>query len=126
MEAKKTIPTIKDKNGVELTPVEQGNEAKISTFDVKFHGEVRKVVHETSTFDDKNGNPQTYHHLLLSIDDDEENRVYLKDSHLEDSVLYAKGVTGTFILTVEMQIGFYKNVKAGTKVTVKNFIPDKE
>lgn len=76
-------------------------EQTFMTKGLKLHGEIRKVEVEESSFTGKDGKTIETKATLLTIDDDDEERVKLYDKQSDALSSYAKGQVGTFTLRLD-------------------------
>lgn len=80
--------------------------------------EIRKVEEIVNTFKTKDNKEVEYHYLLISADDCECNRIYLKDKDISNINKYKRGTVGDFYVKIicEEQYG----IKA--KIIVTDFV----
>lgn len=79
--------------------------------------EVRKVERIKNTFE-KDGKDIVSEYLDLSIDDENGNRVYLKDKNLDNESKYHRGDVGTFHITIQCEEDFKKKYT----ILVRDFV----
>ena len=84
--------------------------------------EIRKAEIVEGVIEGKDGREDTtYRYIDLHCDDEDLNRIYLKDKICENINKYERGTVGTFVIDIAAEEEFKKSYK----ITVKDFIPKK-
>lgn len=89
-------------------------------FDMQLHAEVRKVTLESGTIpaeQTNDGKPFEWAHLIVAVDTDDLDRVYLQDDNEANEKLYKRGQVGTFTLNLT-------GIPKCTKVRIRRFVVD--
>ena len=84
--------------------------------------EIRKAEIITSSFENNKGENQEYSYIDIMADDEEENRIFLRDKNIDNLSKYQKGTIGTFKLWFNITEGF----KGKKEVLLQSFEPNKE
>ena len=84
--------------------------------------EIRKAEIITSSFENNKGENQEYSYIDIMADDEEENRIFLRDKNIDNLSKYQKGTIGTFRIWINITEGF----KGKKEVLLQSFEPNKE
>lgn len=84
--------------------------------------EIRKVERVPGSFIGKNGKEIDTTHLIVQIDDEEMNRIYLKDKCLANEENYKRGMIGDAELLINVEDGF----GGKTTVLLRRFRPKED
>lgn len=83
--------------------------------------EIRKAEIIMSSFTNNKGEEQEYSYIDIMADDEEENRIFLKDKNIDNLSQYQKGTVGTIKLWINITEGF----KGKKEILLQSFEPNK-
>ena len=86
------------------------------------NGEIRKVEKVEKPFKTKDGKENVIRYIDIIADDDDLNRIYLKDKCMDNLEKYKRGMVGTFTLRIAIEDDGFKKK---TDITVRAFEPNK-
>ena len=97
------------------------NEKKTFFINTELRAEIRKAEVLEGTFkNQKTGEDIVTRKISLSIDDMDDNRIFLTDRDMDRLELYERGTIGTFKLKIDFEEEF--GIKA--RINVLDFVPD--
>jgi hypothetical protein len=82
--------------------------------------EIRKVEREHTDFVSKSGQKVVRDKVLLHCDDQDGERVFLRDYDFGNFEKYSRGQVGTFVVRIDVEEGW----KAKTLISIVDFIPN--
>ena len=84
--------------------------------------EIRKVEKVEKPFKTKDGKENVIRYIDIIADDEDTNRIYLKDKCMDNFENYKRGMVGTFTVRIAIEDDGFKKK---TDITVRAFEPNK-
>lgn len=97
-------------------------EKKIYHINFDLKAEIRKIEKIEGSFKNKNGEEIATTKYVLSVDDMDDNRIYLTDKDLTRISMYKRGVIGNFRLRIDCE----EEYGTKSKISILDFVPVEE